>query len=116
MLMFDEPRGEYHQGATVAAPAFRRVLKEIIPAIHVGDLRQVKALPTPQYRSIQGDKSAMPDFRGYSKKELLFQVLSRFPGDHQVKGSGYVLSQSPAPGTPLNPPYTFSFQLGFPDE
>lgn len=116
MLMFDEPRGEYHQGATVAAPAFRRVLKEIIPAIHVGDLRQVKALPTPQYRSIQGDKSAMPDFRGYSKKELLFQVLSRFPGDHQVKGAGYVLSQSPAPGTPLNPPYTFSFQLGFPDE
>ncbi|MFO1525584.1 MAG: penicillin-binding transpeptidase domain-containing protein [Turneriella sp.] len=116
MLMFDEPRGEYHQGATVAAPAFRRVLKEIIPAIHVGELSEVKQLPTPQYRAVQGEKGIMPDFRFFSKKELMFQVLSKYPGDHQVKGAGYVLSQSPAPGTPVNPPYSFSFQLGFPDE
>lgn len=125
MLMFDEPRGEYHQGATVAAPAFRRVLREIIPAIHVGELSQVKMLPTPQYKTIAGRAAGaacgencrtMPDFRGYSKKELLFQVLSKFPGDHQIRGAGYVTSQSPPPGTVLNPPYTFSFQLGFPDE
>lgn len=116
MLMFDEPKGEYHQGATVAAPAFRRVLKEIIPAIHVGELRQVKDLPTPQYKSIGSDKAVMPDFRGFSKKELMFQVLSKFPGDHKIQGAGYVASQTPAPGQPINPPYSFSFQLGFPDE
>ena len=116
MLMFDEPKGEFHQGATVAAPAFRRVLREIIPAIHVGELRQVKGLATPQYRSIGADKTTMPDFRGFSKKELLFQVLSKFPGDHKIQGAGYVASQNPAPGTVINPPYDFSFQLGFPDE
>jgi len=116
MLMFDEPKGEFHQGATVAAPAFRRVLREIIPAIHVGELRQVKGLATPQYRSIGADKTTMPDFRGFSKKELLFQVLSKFPGDHKIQGAGYVASQNPAPGTVINPPYNFSFQLGFPDE
>jgi cell division protein FtsI/penicillin-binding protein 2 len=116
MLMFDEPRGEYHQGATVAAPAFRRVLREIIPAIHVGDLRQVKALPTPQYRSTGPEKATMPDFSGFSKKELLFQVLSKFPGDHKVKGAGYVASQSPEPGTPIKAPYSFNFVLNFPDE
>ena len=116
MLMFDEPKGEFHQGATVAAPAFRRVLREIIPAIHVGELRQVKGLATPQYRSIVNDKTTMPDFHGFSKKELLFQVLSKFPGDHKMKGAGYVTSQSPAPGQAINPPYNFSFQLGFPDE
>jgi cell division protein FtsI/penicillin-binding protein 2 len=116
MLMFDEPKGEFHQGATVAAPAFRRVLREIIPAIHVGDLRQVKGLATPQYRSTNGEKTIMPDFRGFSKKELLFQVLSKFPGDHKIQGAGYVSSQSPPPGQTINPPYNFSFQLGFPDE
>lgn len=116
LLMFDEPRGEYHQGATVAAPAFRRVLREIIPAIHVGELRQVKPLATPAYKSVGNDRVQMPDFRGYSKKELLFQVLSKFPGDHKVDGAGYVSSQSPAPGTAINPPYNFSFKLGFPDE
>ncbi|MFO1480451.1 MAG: penicillin-binding transpeptidase domain-containing protein [Turneriella sp.] len=116
MLMFDEPRGEYHQGATVAAPAFRRVLREIIPAIHVGDVSEVRPLVTPAYRSAGQDKSVMPDFRGFSKKELLFQVLSKFPGDHQMKGAGYVTAQTPAPGTKINPPYNFSFTLGFPDE
>jgi cell division protein FtsI (penicillin-binding protein 3) len=116
LLMFDEPRGEYHQGATVAAPAFRRVLREIIPAIHVGDVNEVRPLPTPSYRSVGNDKTVMPDFRGFSKKELLFQVLSRFPGDHQLKGAGYVTGQTPEPGTRINPPYSFSFTLGFPDE
>jgi len=121
MLMFDEPRGEYHQGATVAAPAFRRVLREIIPAIHVGEVSTVKPLPTPQYQSVSGrpasgDKLTMPDFRGFSKKELLFQVLSRFPGDHQIQGAGYVRQQSPEPGAKINAPYSFNFKLGFPDE
>lgn len=116
LLMFDEPRGEYHQGATVAAPAFRRVLREIIPAIHVGDVNEVRPLATPTYRTAPADKSTMPDFRGYSKKELLFQVLSKFPGEHQVKGAGYVMAQEPAPGAKINPPYSFSFTLGFPDE
>ncbi|AFM14752.1 penicillin-binding transpeptidase domain-containing protein [Turneriella parva] len=123
MLMFDEPRGEYHQGATVAAPAFRRVLREIIPAIHVGEVSTVKPLPTPQYQSVAsaprpapGDKNTMPDFRGFSKKELLFQVLSKFPGDHQVNGAGYVVQQSPEPGAKINAPYSFNFKLGFPDE
>ena len=123
MLMFDEPRGEYHQGATVAAPAFRRVLREIIPAIHVGEVSSVRPLPTPQYQSVTsapraapGDKNAMPDFRGFSKKELLFQVLSRYPGDHQITGAGYVTQQSPEPGARINAPYSFNFRLGFPDE
>ncbi len=123
MLMFDEPRGEYHQGATVAAPAFRRVLREIIPAIHVGEVSTVKPLATPQYQSVGAvnrsgvaDKATMPDFRGFSKKELLFQVLSKFPGDHQIQGAGYVSAQSPEPGTKINPPYNFTFKLGFPDE
>ncbi len=121
MLMFDEPRGEYHQGATVAAPAFRRVLREIIPAIHVGEVSTVKPLPTPQYQSVtgrpaSGDKLTMPDFRGFSKKELLFQVLSRFPGDHQIQGAGYVTQQTPEPGAKINAPYNFNFRLGFPDE
>lgn len=116
ILMFDEPRGAYHQGATVAAPAFRRVLKEIIPAIHVGDLRQVKGLPTPTYKSAGTVSGVMPDFRGFSKKELLFQVLSKYPGDHKFEGTGYVAAQTPAPGTVINPPYNFSFKLSFPDE
>ncbi|MBV6493109.1 MAG: Stage V sporulation protein D [Turneriella sp.] len=116
LLMFDEPRGEYHQGATVAAPAFRRILREIIPAIHVGELRQVRALPTAQYRSISTEKSQMPDFQGFSKKELLFQVLSKFPGDHKFEGSGYVVSQNPKAGAAITPPYSFSFRLSFPDE
>ncbi|HRP69796.1 MAG TPA: penicillin-binding transpeptidase domain-containing protein, partial [Turneriella sp.] len=116
MLMFDEPRGEYHQGATVAAPVFRRILREIIPTIHVGELRQVRALSTAQYRSIANEKAQMPDFRGFSKKELLFQVLSKFPGDHKIQGAGYVVTQTPAAGQVINPPYSFSFTLGFPDE
>jgi len=116
MLMFDEPRGAYHQGATVAAPAFRRVLKEIIPAIHVGELRQVKGLQTPTYKSAGAVSGEMPDFRGFSKKELLFQVFSKFPGDHKIEGAGYVAAQTPAPGTAIHPPYNFSFKLGFPDE
>lgn len=116
LIMFDEPRGEYHQGATVAAPAFRRVLREIIPAIHIGEVSRVSDLSTPQYRMVGQDKSTMPDFRWFSKKELLYQVLSKFPGDHKIEGAGYVLAQSPAPGTKINPPYSFSFTLGFPDE
>ncbi|MCX7633837.1 MAG: penicillin-binding transpeptidase domain-containing protein [Turneriella sp.] len=116
LLVFDEPRGEYHQGATVAAPAFRRVLREIIPAVHVGDVQVVKPLPTPSYRHVGQDKSVMPDFRGLSKKELLFQVLSKFPGEHQFRGAGYVTAQSPAPGSAIAPPYQFSFTLAFPDE
>ena len=116
LIMFDEPRGELHQGATVAAPAFRRVLLEIIPAIHIGDVKRVEPLPTPAYHTVKSSAKIMPDFRRLSKKELIFQVLSKYQGDHEYRGSGYVMSQHPAPGKPISPPYRFSFDLGFPDD
>ena len=52
----------------------------------------------------------IPDFTGASKKHL----LPLFKDDRfnlKIKGEGWVVKQSPAPGTPVEPGMTLEFEL-----
>jgi cell division protein FtsI (penicillin-binding protein 3) len=43
----------------------------------------------------------MGDFTGFSKRQLL-PLLAREDLQVEIRGDGWVVRQSPAPGTPLN--------------
>ena len=50
-------------------------------------------------RSVKID-NVVPDFIGYSKKELL-PLLNQQKINVKINGSGWVTSQNPIPGTPV---------------
>lgn len=120
LVSLDTPRGQFNQGGDVAAPLFARIAE---PALrHLGvppeDAERVLRLPPrdPSGRlraswsgpSVQpplpvrspGEAALMPDLRGRSAREAAVWA-ARSGLAVQLQGSGNVLAQSPAPGTPL---------------
>ena len=49
-----------------------------------------------------GDVRDLPDLRGLSAREAL-RVLTKIGLTARLKGNGVVTSQTPAPGTPIEP-------------
>ena len=57
-----------------------------------------------------GDVRDLPDFRGLSAREAL-RVLTRIGLTARLKGTGVVTSQTPLPGTPIEPGMTCELHL-----
>ena len=103
-LTIENPLGESYLGGLIAAPVGRTVAEKIIElrglprlgedvVVHPGS-----ATVTPPAVLVVGD--TLPDLRGLSKRSLL-PLLSK-PGLRvEMHGEGWVVSQSPPPGTPL---------------
>lgn len=104
-LTIENPLGASYLGGQIAAPAGREVAQNII---------QLRGLPRRGEPVVTHPGSAtlepppalvvdttMPDLRGLSKRSLL-PLLAR-PGLRvEIRGEGWVVGQSPPPGTPLS--------------
>ena len=108
-IWLDEPKGGQYQGGKIAAPVFQNVVKKIIPIIHEGKLKKVEILSETVDKEKHYRLNKMPDFRGKSKKEVLFKIWNLYPGDHNITGKGYLTHQDPPPGQTISKPYRFSF-------
>ncbi len=122
LVSLDTPRGALNEGGHVAAPLFARIAE---PALrHLGvpaddPARTIRASdvvnpatvpaswpapapsggPAPDATMASG---AMPDLRGRSAREATREAARRGLVV-ELKGSGVVLDQRPAPGTPVEP-------------
>lgn len=101
LILFDEPSGP-HSGGSLAAPVFSKVVKSIWPYLDPSKSRIVQTglqkLPVfmPKINVRQ-----LPDFKGLSSRDSI-QILSGYYDiAFELKGSGYVYAQRPAPGSPV---------------
>ena len=103
-VVIQHPRGSQYYGSQVAAPVFRQVVEEILPyravprpgetlTQHSGQMRI--RIPAPLRVGAE-----MPDLTG-TPKRLLLPLLREGRLKVRIVGEGYVVRQSPAPGTPL---------------
>ena len=103
-VVIQRPRGSQYYGSQVAAPVFRQVVEEILPyrdiprpgetlTRHPGRMR----IRIPAAVSVGAQ---MPDLTG-TPKRLLLPLLQERRLKVRITGEGYVVRQSPAPGTPL---------------
>jgi cell division protein FtsI (penicillin-binding protein 3) len=115
LVVLDSPQGLYH-GGEVAAPVFARVATPVLRYLGVrpddGTLVVDHTAPeVPEYQETQLSAAAsnneapqdpvVPDVTGSSLPAAL-SLLARAGLIAEVKGSGVVVSQHPAPGTPAS--------------
>jgi cell division protein FtsI (penicillin-binding protein 3) len=116
IVVVDTPRAGKYYGGSVAAPVFRRiadaalrhmgVAPTVFPAPPVLVDRKAQSagadgIPTVITVAAVDDGRSMPDLRGLSAREALRRLASRRL-TARLQGQGLVVSQTPAPGTPLD--------------
>ena len=105
-LVIVKPQGISYLGGRIAAPPIREAAEALInylgiprgrnPQISHAGAVSIPAVPYPAVNDF------VPDFTGVSKRQLL-PLLMRDDLHIQIKGDGWVVRQSPAPGTPITP-------------
>lgn len=101
-----KPRGASHLAGRIAAPPIREAAEAIInimgtprgrsPQIFHSGAISIPILPNPVINDF------IPDFTGVAKRQLL-PLLLREDLRFHISGEGWVVRQSPAPGTLLTP-------------
>jgi len=129
LVVIDTPRAGTYYGGSVAAPIFKKIAAGLLQ--HEGVPRTINpqppvmiaggppTLPAPPLRPTTvipalapiGGRALMPDVRGLSAREAL-RVLSDAGLSVRLKGSGFVNSQSPAPGEAIDPGAWSVIELG----
>lgn len=118
LVVIDTPRAGTYYGGSVAAPIFKKIAeaallqKGVAPTLNPETPMLVRRTPpslparperqpigVPMYAA-SGTTAAMPDLRGLSGREAV-RVLSGFGLSARLKGSGFVVSQTPEPGQPV---------------
>jgi cell division protein FtsI/penicillin-binding protein 2 len=99
IVLFDRPV-EPHSGGGLAAPAFSEIVQTILPL-----LREHQSIPFEKIKPLALEisklkKNVLPNFIGKSIKEVVFMV-DYLGIEYEIKGTGYVVHQSPSPGTPI---------------
>jgi cell division protein FtsI (penicillin-binding protein 3) len=103
-VVFETPKGDSYYGGRIAAPVLKEVVTALAPYYnipvagntlmnHSGQVRLSVREPLP-------DGKAIPDFSGYSKREVLIW-FERNKIPFEVEGEGWVTAQSPPPGTEI---------------
>jgi len=119
LVSLDTPRGEHNEGGDVAAPVFARIAEQALAHLAVPPEDPDRALrmvayrpetsavaaayhPTPLAPAPVGptEPTRMPDLRGLSAREAA-TLAARQGLIVELKGSGWVVAQAPAPGTEL---------------
>jgi cell division protein FtsI (penicillin-binding protein 3) len=99
-------QGPSYYGGRIAAPVMKEAVEAILevtdlPRGGTPSVRAPAAVAIPPLKPATiGD--AMPDLTGVPKR-LLMPLLSRKDITVKLNGDGYVVSQSPAPGSPVAP-------------
>ncbi|MFP4383569.1 MAG: penicillin-binding protein [Spirochaetia bacterium] len=109
-----KPKGESYYGGRIAAPVVRKAILEIIehyrlPANSETVLRE-EGVPVVKIPSLPELDAEVPDYTGLPKRVLL-PLLDRTDITVEINGSGWVVSQDPAPGTPVKPGMTLTLEL-----
>ena len=104
-LVIVKPQGLSYLGGRIAAPPIREAAEALInylgiprgrnPQISHSGAISIPVLPYPAVNE------TVPDFSGVAKRSLL-PLLLRDDLRLQILGDGWVVRQSPAPGTPLS--------------
>ena len=104
-LVIIKPQGGSYLGGRIAAPPIREAAEALInylgiprgrnPQISHSGIISIPAIPYPAVNE------TVPDFTGAAKR-LLVPLLLRDDLHIEIYGDGWVVRQSPAPGTPLN--------------
>jgi len=105
-LAIIKPKGESYYGGRIAAPVVREAAEAILSETKLprGDSPSIEhsgkvLLPRLEGVTIGG---TMPNLNG-TPKRLLLPLLERKDITVIINGAGYVVSQSPEPGTPIGP-------------
>jgi cell division protein FtsI (penicillin-binding protein 3) len=119
LVVIDRPTDGYYYGAKVAGPVFKNIadaalryagvpptINPIPPVVIAnGDdppaLKPVRATAMLTSLREQTGPSVMPDVRGLSARDAL-NVLTAVGLSPRVAGSGFVVSQTPLPGAPVD--------------
>ena len=117
LVVIDTPRAAGHYGGEVAAPVFKRIadaaLRQVgvpatirpIPPIVVADAAQ-QVGPSSDSPTVVpvitpvGNQTLMPDLRGYAARDAV-RVFGDLGLLVRLNGSGFVASQKPEPGAPV---------------
>jgi cell division protein FtsI (penicillin-binding protein 3) len=129
LVSLDTPRGEHNEGGDVAAPVFARIAEQVLAHLAVPPEDPDRALRMVAYRpdasavpaayhaprptpapAVPVEPSRMPDLRGLSAREAA-TLAARQGLIVELKGSGRVVAQTPAPGTELEATITMTCVL-----
>jgi cell division protein FtsI (penicillin-binding protein 3) len=123
IVLIDSPHGGSHMGGAVAAPIFKRIAEHSLR--HLGVAPTINPPPPVLVAGHEPDPDAivartvsapleisnvlaparsglMPDLRGLSARDAV-RALTRIGMTARMNGDGFVLEQSPVPGTALIP-------------
>jgi cell division protein FtsI (penicillin-binding protein 3) len=113
-LVIVKPQGASYLGGRIAAPPIREAAEALInylgiprgrnPQISHSGALSIPALPYPAVNE------TVPNFTGVAKR-LLIPLLLRDDLQMQIYGDGWVVRQSPAPGTPITPDTVIILEL-----
>jgi cell division protein FtsI (penicillin-binding protein 3) len=113
-LAIVKPQGASYLGGRIAAPPIREAAEALInylgiprgrnPQISHSGALSIPALPYPAV------DETVPDFTGVAKR-LLVPLLLRDDLQLHIIGEGWVVRQSPAPGTPITPETVIVLEL-----
>ncbi len=110
IVVIDEPKIDYASGGKVAAPVFQEVAKYaltlmgILPQAGKEVNQLVKfngAKKEITGKTIRPEPGRIPDFTGLSLRRAI-QLAFQFGQKPILEGTGWVVEQNPAPGSPLN--------------
>jgi cell division protein FtsI (penicillin-binding protein 3) len=112
-LVIVKPKGEYLAGR-IAAPPIREAAEALVDYLGIprGRNPQVEhpgTIVLPQNR-IPVIESTIPDFTGYSKRQILPLIL-RDDLTIEISGDGWVKRQDPPPGTPFTEDMVITLEL-----
>ena len=112
-LVIVKPQGEYLAGR-IAAPPIREAAEALVDYLGIprGRNPQVEhsgSIVLPQNR-IPVIESTIPDFTGYSKRQILPLIL-RDDLIIEISGDGWVRRQDPPPGTPFTEGMVITLEL-----
>jgi cell division protein FtsI (penicillin-binding protein 3) len=120
IVVIDSPHGNGYTGGVVAAPIFKRIAEASLrhlgiaptvnpapPVLVARNEAPSEVIPQPVSAStVPGavnhtEPGVMPDLRGLSARDAL-RALTRIGMTARMSGAGFVLEQSPEPGTALH--------------
>ncbi len=116
LVVIDTPRAGHHYGGDTAAPVFKRIAQSILrlaavpPTVRptppvvmtVDGMRPEPAPVVIQATASVGGQPVMPDVRGLGAHDALL-VLGKAGLAVRMKGTGFVVSQTPDPGRAVDP-------------
>ena len=103
-IIIENPKGVSYYGGTIASPVIKKLLDDLIlyegiPRSNETTVQHPGVVSVAPARDMDL-QSTLPDFSGYSKRELL-PLFQEGLFKVSLTGEGWVVRQDPPPGTPI---------------